>query len=75
MFNDLATDDQAERDNKKHFLCVNSPGGCRAPVACGGFGYCRERNFDGAAQDDVQRARRQSESDAVYAEFVKGRRP
>ena len=19
--------------------------GCRSPVACGGFGYCRERNF------------------------------
>ena len=20
-------------------------GGCSSPVACGGFGYCRERNF------------------------------
>lgn len=27
------------------FLCIG--GRCRSPIACGGFGYCRERNNDG----------------------------
>lgn len=58
---------------KKGYLCINSPGGCRSPVACDAFGYCRERNFDGAPQNDAQWARRKAESDAVHAEFVKGR--
>lgn len=53
---------------KRRYLCVNCPGGCRSPVACDAFGYCRERNFDGAPMDQLQIARRRTESDAVYAE-------
>jgi hypothetical protein len=31
-------------------------GGCRSPVACGGWSYCRERNFDsGTPSEAVQR--------------------
>lgn len=50
------------------YLCVNVPGGCRAPIACDSFGYCRERNFDGAPNDERNFARRRAESDAVYNE-------
>jgi hypothetical protein len=50
------------------FLCVKCPGACRSPVACGAFGYCRERNFDGYPVDERGIARRRAESDAVYAE-------
>lgn len=33
---------------------------CRSPVACGGWGYCRERNFidDGAPTDEQIKERR-----------------
>mgnify|MGYP001575769411 FL=1 len=47
--------------------------GCRSPLACGGFGYCRERNFDGTTTDEhkiarlraEERARRQSRDHAT----------
>lgn len=34
---------------------------CRSPVACGGFGYCRQRNWDGKPcyGEDVERRKRE----------------
>jgi hypothetical protein len=36
---------------------------CRSPVACGGFGYCRERNFDGYPMSQAECNRRKTEQD------------
>lgn len=32
---------------------------CRSPVACGGFGYCRERNVEGLPTEKVAAAWRE----------------
>ena len=34
--------------------CIVSPRGCTAPVACGGFGYCREKNNDGTPMNEAK---------------------
>jgi hypothetical protein len=34
---------------------------CYSPTACGAFGYCRERNFDGMPMDEVNQNRRKQE--------------
>ncbi|CAN7381023.1 hypothetical protein LJR220_003386 [Bradyrhizobium sp. LjRoot220] len=49
------------------FACIKKT--CRSPVACEGFGYCRERNFDGAGMDEsqVQRRGRESDSETLIA--------
>jgi len=38
-------------------LLKKTGGVCRSPVACGGFGYCRERNFDGTPMTEAKLAR------------------
>lgn len=40
---------------------------CRSPIACGGFGYCRERNFDGhgMSESEIQRRRRESAEETI----------
>lgn len=35
---------------------------CWSPVACGGFGYCRDRNNDGYPMDEVNVRRRRKEA-------------
>jgi hypothetical protein len=37
---------------------------CRSPLACGSFGYCRERNLDGRRMSPAEIERRKQESDA-----------
>jgi hypothetical protein len=34
---------------------------CRAPLACSGFGYCRERNLDGRGMSEGDVAARRAE--------------
>lgn len=34
---------------------------CRSPLACGSFGYCRERNFDGYPMSQSEVNRRHAE--------------
>lgn len=58
-------------------LCIG--GRCRSPVACGGFGYCRERNNDGRPMDEANVARRKQESAEErslarkgFAEYARG---
>ena len=36
-----------------------APGVCRSPIACGGWGYCRERNRDGVPNRSGQDAWRE----------------
>lgn len=43
-----------------NFQCLKH---CRSPIACSGFGYCRERNQDGCPMDDANIARRRQESE------------
>ncbi len=40
---------------------------CYSPLACKGFGYCRERNHDGAATTEakIQSLRKQEEARAA----------
>lgn len=45
-----------------NFKCLKSR--CYSPTACGGFGYCRERNFDDCPQDQANVNRRRAESEA-----------
>lgn len=45
---------------------------CRSPLACGTFGYCRNRNFDGLPVDELGIVRRRNESKAVNAKSGKG---
>jgi hypothetical protein len=57
----------AEREGPElHWLCLSKV--CRAPLACGSFGYCRERNFDGNGMAPEQVARRLRESLAAWRE-------
>lgn len=44
------------------FPCIHKDR-CRSPLACSGFGYCRERNFDGHGMHEAEVARRKQESD------------
>lgn len=39
-------------------------GYCRSPMACGSFGYCRERNFDGYPMSQSEVNRRRAEQEA-----------
>lgn len=41
---------------------------CRSPVACGGFGYCRERNQDGRSMDEETIMRRRAEEAEAFAD-------
>ncbi|MCC8963723.1 hypothetical protein H8A95_15745 [Bradyrhizobium sp. Pear76] len=41
------------------FRCLSR---CRSPLACAGFGYCRERNQDGCPMDDANIERRRQEN-------------
>jgi hypothetical protein len=51
--------------------CIN--GRCWSPVACGGFGYCRDRNLDGFSMEDahIRRRRAQSDLELVAVELAK----
>ena len=51
--------------SKREFHCKAEQ--CRSPTACAGFGYCRERNFDGYPMDEAGVARRRRESDEEFA--------
>lgn len=44
---------------------------CRSPIACGGFGYCRNRNFDDLPVDAAGIARRRAESEAANSTSTK----
>lgn len=43
------------------FRCIGEHG-CRSPLACSGWGYCRERNMDGLPIDERGIARRRRDS-------------
>lgn len=44
---------------------------CRSPVACGGWGYCRNRNNDGRGVGPVAVAARRAEEIEREAAFKK----
>lgn len=50
----------------KDFRCI-ARGGCRSPVACGGFGYCRERNLadERTTEASIAQHRRESEAERL----------
>jgi hypothetical protein len=54
----------------RQFRCKKETGRCLSPLACDGFGYCRERNSDGRPMDEATIALRRAESDA---EGINGR--
>lgn len=45
-------------------IVVDAFRACASPVACGAFGYCRTRNFDGKGMSEAEVARRKAESEA-----------
>lgn len=47
------------------FKCIKNR--CYSPMACGGFGYCRDRNQDGYPMNEANIKRRKAESDAQKA--------
>lgn len=49
-------------------------GGCHSPVACNGWGYCRERNFvEGVPSEETQRNwRKLAEERRIHSHGRKG---